>query len=84
MVVDNGYGMSKKDLLRAMKHGSFSPKKKRSETDLGRFGLGLKTASFSQCRHLTVASAQKSSSVGAEWDLDLVEQEDDWLISVFK
>ena len=82
VIIDNGYGMSKEDLLRAMKHGSFSPKKKRSETDLGRFGLGLKTASFSQCRRLTVASAQKSSYVGAEWDLDAVEREDDWIISV--
>ena len=58
VIIDNGHGMSCKDLVKAMKHGSLSPKEERGPTDLGRFGLGLKTASFSQCRCLTVLSSQ--------------------------
>ena len=82
VIIDNGYGMSYEDLLKAMKHGSLSPKEERSPMDLGRFGLGLKTASFSQCRCLTVASSRNSCCVAAEWDLDLVSMEDDWILSV--
>lgn len=82
VIIDNGYGMSAEGLLKAMKHGSVSPKEERSAFDLGRFGLGLKTASFSQCRQLTVVSSQQSSLVGSQWDLDLVEEEDDWLLSI--
>ncbi len=82
VIIDNGEGMSLDRLLLAMKHGSANPKEERNPMDLGRFGLGLKTSSFSQCRHLTVISFQKSKYVGADWDLDLVGQEDDWIISI--
>ena len=82
VIIDNGYGMSYQDLLNAMKHGSKSPKEERDPLDLGRFGLGLKTASFSQCRYLTVVSSRNSCCVGAEWDLDLVYKEDDWVLSI--
>ncbi len=82
VIIDNGKGMSSDQLLLAMKHGSANPKDERNPMDLGRFGLGLKTSSFSQCRHLSVISSQKSSRVGADWDLDLVGQEDDWIISI--
>lgn len=81
-IVDNGHGMSPDELLIAMKHGAINPKQKRHPLDLGRFGLGLKTASFSQCRHLTVVSSKNSRICGAEWDLDLVSKEDDWLLSI--
>ena len=82
VIIDNGYGMSYKDLIKAMKHGSLNPKEERSPMDLGRFGLGLKTASFSQCRCLTVLSSQNFCRVAAEWDLDLVNKEDDWILSI--
>ncbi len=82
IIIDNGLGMSSEELLVAMKHGSINPKQERSPLDLGRFGLGLKTASFSQCRHLTVISSQKSVLSGAEWDLDFVSKEDEWLLSI--
>jgi len=82
VIVDNGEGMSADQLRLAMKHGAISPKEERNPMDLGRFGLGLKTASFSQCRHLSVVSSRKSRRVGADWDLDLVGEEDDWIISV--
>ena len=38
----------------AMKIGSHNPSKERDENDLGRFGWGIKTASFAQGRRLTV------------------------------
>lgn len=81
-IIDNGRGMASGELIDAMKHGSSSPKTKRGAHDLGRFGLGLKTASFSQCRSLTVASIQKGTRSGAEWDLDRIDREDDWILSI--
>lgn len=81
---DNGWGMNEEDLLAAMRHGALGPDKERSKMDLGRFGLGLKTASFSQCRKLTVVSVRDGQWCGAEWDLDLVKKTDDWLISILE
>ncbi|MFC3050570.1 ATP-binding protein [Kordiimonas pumila] len=81
-ILDNGYGMDRGELIRAMKHGSVNPKVRREPDDLGRFGLGLKTASFSQCRQLTVISAKSGERVAAQWDLNLVDEKDDWLINI--
>lgn len=81
-IIDNGRGMSRSELIQAMKHGSASPKTKRGAHDLGRFGLGLKTASFSQCRSLTVISLKKGELSGAEWNLDRIDREDDWILSI--
>ncbi len=70
-VTDDGLGMSKDTLVNAMRLGSRSPLEQRSEFDLGRFGLGLKTASFSQARRLTVRSITKSGEDNLRrWDLD--------------
>jgi hypothetical protein len=55
-ILDNGCVMNADELETAMRYGSQNPNDKRDATDLGRFGLGLKTASLSQCRTLTVAS----------------------------
>ena len=81
-VIDNGHGMTVEKLLVAMKHGAINPKEERSPRDLGRFGLGLKTASFSQCRHLTVVSLKNSIICAAEWDLEHINRKDDWLLSI--
>lgn len=81
-IVDNGRGMSSDELITAMKHGSIAPKETRSIKDLGRFGLGLKTASFSQCRQLTVLTVQNGIRSGAEWDLQKIEDDDDWYIAI--
>lgn len=81
-ITDNGHGMSEAEVISAMRHGATDPRKKRGPRDLGRFGLGLKTASFSQCRRLTVVSTQRSELAGAEWNLTQVEDDDDWFISV--
>lgn len=77
-IVDDGQGMSASELMEAMRHGSKSPLVIREERDLGRFGLGLKTASLSQCRRLTVVSKRGKVLCGAEWDLDEVARTEDW------
>lgn len=55
-ILDNGWGMAPDELTNAMRHGSGNPTDAREPDDLGRFGLGLKTASLSQCRKLTVVT----------------------------
>jgi len=69
-IIDNGRGMSRAQLFQAMKIGSHNPSEKRDENDLGRFGLGMKTASFAQGRRLTVLTNNGSDMSGACWDLD--------------
>lgn len=77
-LTDDGRGMARAELIEAMRHGSRSPLVTRDVRDLGRFGLGLKTASLSQCRRLTVVSKQGDDICGAEWDLDEVARTGDW------
>jgi hypothetical protein len=69
-VLDNGCGMTRDDLVRAMRLGDRNPLDSRAQGDLGRFGLGLKTASFSQARRLMVASKRGGVLSCCEWDLD--------------
>jgi hypothetical protein len=71
-VLDNGVGMDEKELDLAMRLGEKSPLDSRGAHDLGRFGLGLKTASFSQCRRLTVASRKDGETHCLRWDLDVL------------
>lgn len=78
-VIDDGDGMSEETLAAAMRPGSANPLDSRKPDDLGRFGLGLKTASFSQCRKLTVWSRQDHGEIaGRCWDLDYVAKHDEW------
>jgi signal transduction histidine kinase len=56
---DDGHGMSLPELVQAMTPGSRDPNDERDSKDLGRFGLGLKTASFSQCKQLTVVTKRE-------------------------
>ncbi|MBL4873058.1 MAG: ATP-binding protein [Rhodobacteraceae bacterium] len=79
-ILDDGQGMSREKLLEAMRPGSISPSNKRPDYDLGRFGLGLKTASFSQCRRLTVLTSHNGITSCAVWDLDVVAEVDDWVV----
>jgi hypothetical protein len=78
-VRDDGKGMTPIELASAMRAGSQNPLNRRSRKDLGRFGLGLKTASFSQCRVLTVSS-KISGSLGTtkRWDLDYIGEVSEW------
>ena len=72
-IKDDGLGMTSEEIIQAMRPGAQNPLSERSETDLGRFGLGLKTASFSQCRKLSVLSKRYETSAAFwTWDLDYV------------
>ena len=82
-VVDNGKGMTEADLIEAMRPGSRNPLDERQETDLGRFGLGMKSASFSQCRALYVVSRRDGKTSCAAWDLDEVSNVNKWELALF-
>lgn len=78
-VMDDGHGMNNEELIQAMKPGSRNPLDDRTTKDLGRFGLGLKTASFSQCRKLSVVSLKENEEpVFWTWDLDFVNETKAW------
>ena len=80
-ITDNGHGMTREELIDAMTIGAKSPLDPREEGDLGRFGLGLKTASFSQSQILEVESWTKNTgSCVAKWDLERVVIENEWLL----
>jgi hypothetical protein len=75
-ILDDGSGMDDVELTNAMQYGSADPNKARSENDLGRYGLGLKTASMSQCKTMTVVSKKETTSA-RRWDLDYIEKHKD-------
>jgi hypothetical protein len=77
-LLDDGIGMSLDELIEAMRYGSKHKNNTREENDLGRFGLGLKSASLSQCRKLTVISKKNNQLNGFRWDLNHVEVVNDW------
>jgi hypothetical protein len=80
-ITDDGIGMSEAQLSDAMKPGSQNPLAERSENDLGRFGLGLKTASFSQCKKVTVITKAQDEDICVRcWDLDVVNLENKWIL----
>lgn len=81
-VTDDGFGMTRAELLAAMRLGSRDPRERNRSKDLGRFGLGMKTASFSQCRRLTVVAKKDGVSCCATWDLDHVVASDEWELLV--
>src|SRR4029453_17997696 len=78
-IADDGLGMTGKGLIEALRYGS---RRHYGRGDLGRYGLGLKTASLSQCRSLTVVTRRPGSE--RTWarmiDLDVVAEWDDWII----
>lgn len=79
-IIDDGDGLSRDDLKQAMRLGSSNPREERALNDLGRFGLGLKMASFSQCRRLTVVSRRDTDIAAFTWDLDLVVERNEWSV----
>jgi len=81
MIADDGEGMSANGLLEALRYGS---RRDYGRGDLGRYGLGLKTASLSQCRSLTVVSRRRAATartVSRMIDLDLIAEVDDWVVA---
>lgn len=77
-IVDNGIGMARENLIEALRFGS--EKEYDNNDNLGKFGLGLKTASISQCRKLTIASKFSGcSSLNSYcWDIDHVIRTNSW------
>ena len=76
-IIDDGEGMTADELTSAMQYGSADPAQARSEKDLGRYGLGLKTASMSQCRVMTVISKKNGEIAARRWDLDYIAKHKD-------
>ncbi|CDN44227.1 ATP-binding protein [Paenibacillus sp. P22] len=79
-ILDDGLGMNEEELKEAMRLATKSPDDIRNKDDLGRFGLGLKTASFSQCKTLTVISKKNDQLFLRQWDLDYLAKENRWLL----
>lgn len=78
-LADDGSGMDEPTLIDAMRLGSSNPRETRDPGDFGRFGLGLKTASFSQCRRVTVFTRRKfKETIVRCWDLDHIAATDKW------
>lgn len=78
-ISDDGDGMDEVTLINAMRVGSRNPCETRDPNDLGRFGLGLKTASFSQCRRVTVFTQRKGGvRIVRCWDLDFIAETNEW------
>lgn len=84
-ILDDGFGMNANELKEAMRLATKDPELERGGKDLGRFGLGLKTASFSQCKLLTVISKSKSSELSIkQWDLNKVIDSNEWLVNTLE
>lgn len=79
-IADNGLGMTPQELREALRFGS---ERDYEDEDLGKFGLGLKTASLSQCLRLTVATRQNQNRADINaycWDVDHVDATNRWEI----
>lgn len=79
-IADNGKGMKPEQLREAMRYGA---ERNYEKDDLGKFGLGLKTASMSQCQCLSVASRwnpNRADIAAYSWDLDHIESTNRWEI----
>ena len=80
-ISDNGSGMSEEELSANIVLGSKHPSIARDDDDLGRFGLGMKTASLSMARQLNVFSKKMDENICfRSWDIKVVEELNDWLI----
>src|SRR5580704_6238369 len=80
VISDDGEGMTGNGLVEALRYGS---RRSYGRSDLGRYGLGLKTASLSQCRSVTVVTCRRSTpgSLNVRMlDLDLIAELDEWLV----
>lgn len=76
-VGDDGCGMDRAGLIDAMKYGS---KRREDPASLGKFGLGLKTASTAFCRRLVVVTRPAAAALPlrAAWDLDAMVRSNRW------
>src|SRR5690606_31538579 len=83
-IADDGQGMTESELIQNMKFPSSLMESGRERVDLGRFGLGMKTASFSQTRRFTVISRKKGSKGyhARTWDVDYLKEIMQWRVIV--
>lgn len=79
-ILDNGFGMNDDELFLAMRYGSYNPNDIREKNDMGRFGLGLKSASLSQCRKLTVVSKKNGMYSAYIWDVNFIIENGEWVL----
>lgn len=79
-ILDDGYGMSSDALFEAMRYGCSSAEDERAIDDLGRFGLGMKSASLSQCRILTVVSVHEGKMSAYTWDYNVILKKKKWIV----
>lgn len=82
VIFDDGCGMGRKALENAMTLGSDRGTKEDCELELGRFGLGLKSASFSQCLRLTIASKDCNRINAMRYDLKKIETTNEWKLDI--
>lgn len=82
-IADDGCGMTADELENAMRYGSQSSLETRGKNDMGRFGLGMKMASMSQCRKMTVITKKSGIISAASWDLDHIIQKNNWALKRF-
>jgi hypothetical protein len=80
-ILDDGLGMGGEEISEAMRPGGKNPLHERDVSDLGRFSLGLKTASWSQCRRVSVWSKMINGVIDSRcWDLDYVAKHNEWRV----
>ena len=84
-IIDDGTGMDPEELIANMRIGCKDPTLEREKGDLGRFGSGMKTASFSQSRRLTAISKKMGHAATAViWDIDVIEKENRWCVEILE
>lgn len=81
VIADNGCGMNRENLIEAMRIASSDPTAIRDNNDLGKFGLGMKLASFSQTDKFSVISKTKNKPISSfTWDLNYIRTKKKWLL----
>ena len=79
-VADDGVGLTKERLEEATNLFSSDPEVRRSEEDLGKFGQGLKTASFAFAKRLSVYTRTSKTLLQAHLDLDVWSRHNEYRI----
>ena len=77
-IIDDGMGLTEDELFNAMRYGSTACEDSRGFDDLGRFGLGLKAASLSQCRILSVISKKNGRTSSFQWNYNYILKTGEW------
>jgi len=67
LIVDDGFGMTERRLDEAMTFGRQTGKR---DDELGKYGMGLKAASFAQCDSLTVVTRRDGAVAGQRWTVE--------------